>query len=134
MKRRLLLWALAISILRSGVSSGRAAAFDVGKFPVHPLPREMREENDPTDQQACDSMGQISISYKSGNAGPPSVGLRHLKPGRNCRLLKVFSTANKKKILQASIALLTSRSAGQSAAPIRWRCCPHRTLHTQLVY
>jgi len=80
MKRRLLLLALAIFILRSGVSSGRAAAFDVGKFPVHPVPHEMREENDPTDQQACDSMGQISISYKSGNAGPPSVGLRITDP------------------------------------------------------
>jgi len=80
MKRRLLLWVLAISILRSGVSSGRAAAFEVAKFPARPQVREMREEKDPTDQQACDSMGQISISYKSGNAGPPNLGLRITDP------------------------------------------------------
>jgi hypothetical protein len=80
MKRRLLLWTLAISILRTGVSSGRAAAFEVAKFPAHPPVREMREEIDPTDQQACDSMGQISIRYESGNDGPPNVGLRITDP------------------------------------------------------
>ena len=81
MKPRLLRWTLAISLLQLGVSSGRAAEFDAdtnltARSPLH----QIRDEADPTDQQSCESMGQIGIVYETGNAGPPNIGLRITDP------------------------------------------------------
>jgi len=41
---------------------------------------QFRDEADPTDQQSCESMGQIGIVYETGNAGPPNIGLRITDP------------------------------------------------------
>ncbi len=40
----------------------------------------MRDESDPTIQQSCDLMGQITIAYESDNSGPPNFGLRITDP------------------------------------------------------
>jgi len=85
MKRRYLLWTLAISLLHLGVSTVRAAGLDAetNLTPRSPL-HQIRDEVDPTDQQSCESMGQIGIVYETGNAGPPNIGLRITDPrGRN---------------------------------------------------
>ncbi|HSY33753.1 MAG TPA: hypothetical protein VLA42_17355, partial [Verrucomicrobiae bacterium] len=76
MKPRCFVWTLAISLLHLGVSSGRAAELDAdtnltARSPLH----QIRDEADPTDQQSCESMGQIGIVYETGNAGPPNIGL-----------------------------------------------------------
>jgi hypothetical protein len=42
--------------------------------------RQIRDEVDPTDQQACDSMGQLSLTYESEEVGPPNVGLQITDP------------------------------------------------------
>lgn len=42
--------------------------------------REIHDEVDPTEQQSCYSMGQINITYESGEVGPPGVGLRVTDP------------------------------------------------------
>lgn len=81
MKRRCLLWTLAVSLLHFGVSSVRAAGLDADSnlttlSPLH----QIRDEVDPTDQQSCESMGQIGIVYETGNAGPPNIGLRIADP------------------------------------------------------
>lgn len=81
MKPRCLHWALAVSLLHLGVSSGRAAGLDAdrnlaARSPLH----QIRDEVDPTDQQSCESMGQIGIVYETGNAGPPNIGLRITDP------------------------------------------------------
>src|ERR1700680_2984675 len=81
MKPRCFVWTLAISLLQLGVSSGRAAEFDAdtnltARSPLH----QIRDEADPTDQQSCESMGQIGIVYETGNAGPPNIGLRITDP------------------------------------------------------
>jgi len=81
MKRRCLQWTLAISLLQLGVSSVRAAGLDAAtnltaRSPLH----QIRDEADPTDQQSCESMGQIGIVYETGNAGPPHIGLRITDP------------------------------------------------------
>lgn len=81
MKRRYLLWTLAISLLHLGVSSVRAAGLDAKTNLMARSPlRQIRDEVDPTDQQSCESMGQIGISYDTGNAGPPNIGLRVTDP------------------------------------------------------
>ena len=81
MKPRCFVWTLAISLLQLGVSSGRAAELDAdtnltARSPLH----QIRDEADPTDQQSCESMGQIGIVYETGNAGPPNIGLRITDP------------------------------------------------------
>ena len=81
MKRRCLQWTLAISLLHFGASSVRAAGRDAdtnftSRSPLH----QIRDEADPTDQQSCESMGQIGIVYETGNAGPPNIGLRITDP------------------------------------------------------
>ena len=81
MKHRCLQWALAIYLLHLGVSSVRAAGLDTDtnlttRSPLH----QIRDEADPTDQQSCQSMGQIGIVYETGNAGPPNIGLRITDP------------------------------------------------------
>jgi hypothetical protein len=81
MKRRLLQWALALSVLHLGVSSLGAARLDAdtnltARSPLH----QIRDEADPTDQQSCESMGQMGIVYETGNAGPPNIGLRITDP------------------------------------------------------
>jgi hypothetical protein len=42
--------------------------------------RQIRDEVDPTDQQACESMGQLTLIYESGEVGPPNVGLQITDP------------------------------------------------------
>lgn len=81
MKRSLLVLTLAISVLPQGVSARRTGAFEVPKefserSPLH----QMLDEADPTDLQSCESMGKISVIYETGNAGPPSAGLRITDP------------------------------------------------------
>jgi hypothetical protein len=81
MKHGFLLWALAIFVLNLGVSSVRATGIDAdtnlsARSPLH----QIRDEADPTDQQSCESMGQIGIVYETGNAGPPNIGLRITDP------------------------------------------------------
>jgi len=78
---RCLLVALGISLLHLGVSSVRAARLDADTnlAPRSPL-HQIRDEVDPTDQQSCESMGQIAIAYETGNAGPPNIGLRITDP------------------------------------------------------
>jgi hypothetical protein len=76
-----LLWALAVLLLHLPVSSLRAVGLDAdtnltARLPLH----QIRDEADPTDQQSCESMGQIGIVYETGNAGPPSIGLRITDP------------------------------------------------------
>lgn len=96
MKRRYLLWVFAISLLQLGVSLLRAAGFDAetnltARSPLH----QVHDEVDPTDQQSCESMGRIGIVYETGNAGPPSIGLRITDPrgrkiGYDPRIQKVW--------------------------------------------
>ena len=81
MKRRCMQWALAISVLHLGVSSIGAAGLDADtnltvRSPLH----QIHDEVDPTDQQSCESMGQIGIVYDTENAGPPNIGLRITDP------------------------------------------------------
>ncbi len=81
MKRRYLLWALGVSLLHLGVSSFRAAGLDADtNLPSRSTLHQIRDEVDPTDQQSCESMGQIGIVYETGNAGPPNIGLRITDP------------------------------------------------------
>lgn len=96
MKRKYLLWTLAISLLQLGVSSFRAAALDakINLMARSPL-RQIRDEVDPTDEQSCESMGQIGITYETGNTGPPNIGLcitdpRGRKIGYDPRVPKVW--------------------------------------------
>ena len=81
MKRRYLLWTLAISLLYFGVTSVHAAGLDAktNLSATSPL-RQIHDEVDPTDQQSCESMGRIGIMYETGNAGPPNIGLRITDP------------------------------------------------------
>lgn len=81
MKRKCLLWVFAVSLLHLGVSSVRAAGLDADtnlatRSPLH----QIRDDVDPTDQQSCESMGQMGIVYETGNAGPPNIGLRITDP------------------------------------------------------
>jgi hypothetical protein len=78
MKLRFLASALATFVLALG-ASGTSATLEK-PFPARIDGREIRDEVDPADQQACYSMGQISLTYKSGEVGPPSVGLRITDP------------------------------------------------------
>lgn len=79
-QRRLLVPALAISIVAIGPSR-RAAAVDAGKeFISRPSAREIHDEIDPTDERSCASMGQMTVTYQSENSGPPQVGLRITDP------------------------------------------------------
>ena len=81
MKRRYLRLTLAISLLHLGISAVRAAALDAKTNLMARSPlRQIRDEVDPTDEQSCESMGQIGITYETGNAGPPNIGLRITDP------------------------------------------------------
>ncbi len=81
MKRRYLVCTLAILLLQLGVFSARAAAFDAhANLTARSSPPQLHDEVDPTDQQSCESMGQIGITYETGNAGPPNIGLRITDP------------------------------------------------------
>jgi len=76
---------LLVSMLTMSVLTLRAshlfAALGVDKpYPPRPETREIRDEADPTDQQTCYSMGQISLAYESGEAGASSVGLQITDP------------------------------------------------------
>ena len=80
MRLRFLLAALEISILGLTAmdisATSRTDPFLAGRTGGS----EIRDEVDPADQQACFSMGQISLTYKSGEVGPPNVGLRITDP------------------------------------------------------
>jgi hypothetical protein len=76
---------LLVSALTMSVLTLRAphlfAALEMDKpFPARPETREIRDEADPTDQQLCYSMGQISVAYDSGEVGPSNLGLRITDP------------------------------------------------------
>jgi hypothetical protein len=45
-----------------------------------PEAREIRDEADPDAEQACFSMGRITLNYSSGEAGPPAIGFRITDP------------------------------------------------------
>jgi len=80
MKLKLFLSALAISVLSLAASNTFATLGVEKPFPARIGAREIRDEVDPTDQSACYSMGQISLTYESGEVGPPNVGLRITDP------------------------------------------------------
>jgi len=48
--------------------------------PSSPEAREIRVEADPDHEQACFSMGRITIDYASREVGPPNVGFRITDP------------------------------------------------------
>jgi hypothetical protein len=78
MKPWRLLLALAVFIIPVRASDSLSA---LDGFPrARSEEREIHDETDPTDQQACYSMGQISLTYESGEVGPPSVGVRVTDP------------------------------------------------------
>ena len=87
---------LAMSVLPFCVLATRAGAFETTKelFERTPL-YQVLDEADPTNMQSCEAMGQISVIYETGNAGPPSVGLRITDPrgrkiGYDPRIPKVW--------------------------------------------
>ena len=45
-----------------------------------PEAREIRDEADPQEEQACFSMGRIILDYASGEVGPPTIGFRITDP------------------------------------------------------
>jgi len=45
-----------------------------------PEARELRDEADPEAEQACFSMGRITLNYASGEVGPPTIGFRITDP------------------------------------------------------
>jgi hypothetical protein len=45
-----------------------------------PNAREIRNEADPEAEQACFSMGRITLHYASGDVGPPTIGFRITDP------------------------------------------------------
>jgi hypothetical protein len=80
MKLWLLVSALIISVLPLR-ASGFFATLGVDKpFLAQTETREIRDEDDPPDEQRCYSMGQISLTYESGEIGPPNLGLRITDP------------------------------------------------------
>jgi hypothetical protein len=78
--KRLLVSMLTMSALTLGASQLFAGLGVDKPFPARPETREIRDEADPTDQQTCYSMGQISLAYDSGEAGASNVGLRITDP------------------------------------------------------
>jgi hypothetical protein len=80
MKHWLLVSMLTVSVVTLRASYLFAASGVDKPFPPRPETREIHDEADPTDQQTCYSMGQISLAYESGEAGPSSVGLRITDP------------------------------------------------------
>jgi hypothetical protein len=77
------LWLLVVALTIS-VMTLRAphlfAALDVKPFLTRSETREIRDEADPTDQQTCYSLGQISLAYENGEVGASNVGLRITDP------------------------------------------------------
>ena len=70
---------LAASVLLTTASHLRAELrFDTS--PSRPDAREIRDEADPEDEQACFSMGRITLNYASGEVGPPTIGFRITDP------------------------------------------------------
>jgi hypothetical protein len=76
----LLVLMLSISVLPLRASILFAAFLTDRASSVWPETRQVREETDPTNEQACYSMGQISITYESGEFDRPNVGLRITDP------------------------------------------------------
>lgn len=76
MKRWFLMSALTISLLQLRALDTKSA---LGTYKALAA-GEIRDEVDPTDQRSCYSMGQISLTYVSGEIGPPNVGLRITDP------------------------------------------------------
>jgi hypothetical protein len=70
---------LAASVLPTTASYLRAELrFD--RSPSRPEAREIRDEADPEAEQACFSMGRITLNYASGEVGPPTIGFRITDP------------------------------------------------------
>jgi hypothetical protein len=81
MKVCLLVWALVICVVPLNASDG-FADWRAGR-PL--LDREdalniIRDEAYPTEMQSCYSMGQINLTYQTGDLGAPNVGLRVTDP------------------------------------------------------
>ena len=80
MKPSVLVLAFAVSVLPLKASTG------VTKWRAdNPLlEREdavkIHDDADPTEMQSCYSMGQINLTYESGDMGAPNVGLRITDP------------------------------------------------------
>jgi hypothetical protein len=79
MKLWLLASAAVVLVLPLRASDTLAAAGVDNPFP-RAQTRSVHDEVDPKDRQSCFSMGQISVTYDSGEAGPPKVGLRITDP------------------------------------------------------
>lgn len=70
--------AIAVLPLRA---SDNVAALGVDKpFPARAQVRTVHDESDPKDRQSCYSMGQLTLTYETGEIGPPKVGLRITDP------------------------------------------------------
>lgn len=80
MKLWLLASAVAISVLPLRASDNLAALGVDKPFPARAQVRTVHDETDPKDRQSCYSMGQLSLTYESGEAGAPKVGLRITDP------------------------------------------------------
>ena len=79
MKFWFLMSALAISVLPLSASDPFATG-PLGKPLVERIDPQIHDEVDPTELQWCYSMGQISLTYESGEVGAPKVGLRITDP------------------------------------------------------
>jgi hypothetical protein len=80
MKSCFLVLALAIFVLPPTTSDAWGSLAMDNAFPARTLMHEIRDEVDPTDPQSCNSMGQINLTYDTGEVGPPNVGLRITDP------------------------------------------------------
>ena len=76
MRLFVLVLALAISVVPLKASNG-VAKWGAGKsLLAREDAVEIHDEADPTEMQSCYSMGQINLTYESGDMGAPNVGLR----------------------------------------------------------
>lgn len=72
--------AIAISVIPLKESRSLVPMSRDRSFPSQARVREIRDEVDPATEQACYSMGQMTLSYDGGELGPPNVGLRITDP------------------------------------------------------
>jgi hypothetical protein len=59
-----------LSVLVPAASAGRVPQMTLSHHPM-----AVSDEPDPTDTRACDSLGQLEISFRTGKKGPPTVGM-----------------------------------------------------------
>jgi hypothetical protein len=80
MKLFVLVLALATSVLPLKASNGVAKWRAGNPLLERQDAVEIHDEADPTEMQSCYSMGQINLTYESGDMGAPNVGLRITDP------------------------------------------------------